>query len=124
MLERGVPLDVCPTSNVMTRVVPSLADHPLPRLVEAGCTVTLNSDDPAMFGSPVTAEYRIAREVFGFDDEQLAWLAANGVGACFADDETKARLLREVESWLSSWGPRDFMGPPPPFRSTPPSSRR
>jgi len=52
--ERGIALDVCPTSNLRTRSVPSLAEHPLPAMLEAGLTCTLSSDDPSMFGSSLT----------------------------------------------------------------------
>ena len=72
----AIPLEVSPTSNVATGVYASLADHPFPRLRDAGVVVTLNSDDPSMFGSWVSDEYRVARDVFGYDDEDLADIAA------------------------------------------------
>jgi adenosine deaminase len=98
--ERGIPLDVCPTSNLMTRVAGSLAEHPLPRMLEAGLTVTLNSDDPAMFDSPVAGEYEICRRVFGMDDARLASLARSGVRASFAPDLVKSGLERAIDAWL------------------------
>src|SRR5256885_17239887 len=58
--ESQIPLEVCPTSNVCTRQVPGLAEHPLPRLLAEGLFVTLNSDDPPMFGTTLTEEYRRA----------------------------------------------------------------
>ena len=63
---------------------------PFPRLRDAGVVVTLNSDDPAMFGSWVSDEYRVARDAFGYDDAALADIAATGVRASFADDERQA----------------------------------
>lgn len=58
-----------PHSNVATGVYATLEEHPFPRLRDAGVVVTINSDDPAMFGSWVSDEYGVAREVFGYGDE-------------------------------------------------------
>ncbi|MGH3276666.1 MAG: adenosine deaminase [Streptosporangiaceae bacterium] len=63
LADRGIVLDVCPTSNLATRVVPSLASHPLPALVAAGIRCSVSTDDPAMFGTDLGAEYRIAAEL-------------------------------------------------------------
>lgn len=98
--ERGIPLEVCPTSNVATRIVDTLDNHPLPRLIDAGLTVTLNSDDPAMFNSPVLGEYDVARNIFGMPDEALAALARAGVQASYADGGTKQAMDRDIEAWI------------------------
>jgi len=98
--ERGIGLDVCPTSNVMTRSVPSLMEHPLPAMLDAGLRCSLASDDPSMFHSPLAAEYELCREVFSFDDWRLAELARNGVRASFAEPETKVELLEAIDRWL------------------------
>ena len=97
----GIPLEVCPTSNVATGAYVSLAEHPFPRLRDAGVVVTLNSDDPAMFGSWVSDEYRVARDAFGYDDAALADIAAAGVRASFADDDVKRLMVRDIEAWLA-----------------------
>jgi adenosine deaminase len=96
------PLDVCPTSNVMTKVVPSIEEHPLPAMIEAGLLVTLNADDPTMFHAPLSQEFELARRVFAMSDERLAALARDGVEGSFADDATKARLRDEVDAWLTT----------------------
>jgi adenosine deaminase len=98
--ERMIPLEVCPTSNVVLGNVPSWDEHPLPRLIESGLVVTLNSDDPAMFASPVAGEYEAARTIFGLDDAQLADLARAGVRASYADDVMKASMARDIDYWL------------------------
>lgn len=98
----GIPLEVCPSSNVATGVYASLEDHPFPRLRDAGVVVTLNSDDPAMFGSWVSDEYRVARDVFGYGDEALADIAAASVHASFADSDVKQGTLRDIEAWLAT----------------------
>ena len=97
----GVAFDVCPTSNVRTRSVRSLSDHPLPAMLDAGLTCTLASDDPSMFDSPISAEYEVCREVFGLDDERLADLARAGVRASFADEASKADLDSAIDTWLN-----------------------
>ena len=98
--DRGIALDVCPTSNVMTRSVPNLAAHPLPAMLDAGLTCTLASDDPSMFGSSISTEYEVCRRVFGFDDERLAELARAGVRASFADEESRAELEAAIAVWI------------------------
>lgn len=100
LAELAIPLEISPTSNVATGVYASLEDHPFRQLREAGVVVTLNSDDPAMFGSWVNDEYRVAREVFGYGDADLADIAGASVHASFADDAVKERLLREIDDWL------------------------
>ena len=90
---------MCPTSNVATGAVATLAEHPLPRLLDAGLAVTLCSDDPGMFASPLLGEYELARHVFGLSDDDLAALAAAGVRTSFAPDDRKAALLAEIAAW-------------------------
>jgi adenosine deaminase len=100
--DERIALDVCPTSNVMTRVIDAIERHPLPAMVDAGLLVTLNADDPSMFHAPLSGEYALARSVFGMGDEELAGLARNAVEASFADAATKKALLQEVDAWLTT----------------------
>jgi adenosine deaminase len=93
---RGTPLEVCPFSNVLLGLVPTLAEHPLPRLVEAGLRVTLNTDGE----TALAAEYERARAVFGCGDAELAGLARASVGASFAEPEVKAAIELEIDRWL------------------------
>ena len=97
---RGIPLEIAPVSNVATGVYASLDDHPFTRLRDAGVVVTLNSDDPSMFGGWVDDVFRAARDTWRFSDDVLAELAAAGVRASFADDTTKATLLAGIDAWL------------------------
>jgi aminodeoxyfutalosine deaminase len=96
LAERQLPVDVSPTSNVCTRCVPTIAGHPLRRMVEAGLFVTLNSDDPPMFGTNLSNEYLVAGRDLGFSPAELAGLAANGVRASFLDAASKDALLTEI----------------------------
>jgi aminodeoxyfutalosine deaminase len=96
LAERGIPLEVCPSSNVATRAVASLAEHPLRSFVEAGVTVTINSDDPPMFGTTLNHEYAVAADLLGLDESGLAELAGAAVRASFAEEDVKRRLLAEI----------------------------
>jgi aminodeoxyfutalosine deaminase len=97
LADRGVPLEVCPISNVRTGVVPDLASHPLPALLAAGVTVCINTDDPPMFATDLGHEYRSIAATFGLGADDLARLVANGIAASFLPAGTKRTLLDEVE---------------------------
>lgn len=103
--ERGIPLEVCPTSNVRTRSVSSLAEHPLPALVAAGVPVTINSDDPPMFATTLNHEYAVAAELLRLDAGGVAELGRAAVRASFLDDVGKAALLAEIDDHATSWMP-------------------
>jgi aminodeoxyfutalosine deaminase len=100
--DRQLPIDVCPTSNLRTRIVGRLAEHPLPHMLDAGLLVTLNSDDPPMFGTDLIGEYRAAHTL-GLDADVLTQLARNGVQAAFLDDPAKAKLTAEIDSVHAAW---------------------
>lgn len=101
LVEHDITLEVCPTSNVCTRSVPSMAEHPLPVLVAAGVSVTINSDDPPMFATTLNDEYEVARELLDLDDQGVADLARNAVTASFAGDDVKASILEEINSYAT-----------------------
>ncbi len=75
----------------------SLAEHPLRAFVEAGVTVTINSDDPPMFGTTLNQEYAVAADLLGLDEPGLAELARAAVRASFADEDVKRRVLAEID---------------------------
>jgi adenosine deaminase len=93
-----LPLEVCPTSNVCTKQVPDIGSHPLPHLLDEGLYVTLNSDDPPMFGTTLTGEYRTVARDLGFGPDRLADLASNGVRASFLTEERKKAILAEIDA--------------------------
>jgi adenosine deaminase/aminodeoxyfutalosine deaminase len=81
--ENDIPLEISITSNLVTGVVKRLEDHPVRRLFDAGVTVTLNTDDPAMFRCTLTDEYRLAARAFGFSEGELRQIAENGFRYAF-----------------------------------------
>jgi adenosine deaminase len=101
---RRIALEVCPMSNVALGFSASLAEHALPRLVDAGLTVTVNTDIPAMLSVSLVDEYANARDVFGYDDDALARLAAAAVDASFADPSSQAAWHEEIAAWLATDG--------------------
>ena len=104
--EHDIALEVCPTSNVCTQVVPSLAEHPLPALVAAGVPVTINSDDPPMFSTTLTNEYAVAATLLGLDRAGIAELARQAVRYSFLDSGGKAAILAEMDTYLTATGQR------------------
>jgi len=99
LAEHRIPLEVCPSSNVATRAVASLEEHPLRTFVEAGVPVSINSDDPPMFDTDLNAEYAVAARLLDLDEAGLAALAADAVHASYAPDDVRARVLGEIEAY-------------------------
>ena len=96
----GVPLDVCPTSNVRLGVARSLAEHPVEVLRRAGVRVSLNTDDPVLFGSTVDGEYRGCAAAFGWTAADLGEIARTSIESCFAADGLREDLLRDLDAYL------------------------
>jgi aminodeoxyfutalosine deaminase len=99
LAKHGIPLEVCPSSNVATRAVASLDEHPIQAFLDAGVTVTVNSDDPSMFGTSLNQEYEIAARLLDLDAAGVAELARAGVRASFAPDDLKAAMLAEIDAY-------------------------
>lgn len=91
-----IPLTVCPLSNVALKVVDTIAEHPLQRMMEAGLLVSVNSDDPAYFGGYIGANYTAITEELGLGRGDLTRLAANSIDSSFLDEDRKAALNAEV----------------------------
>jgi adenosine deaminase/aminodeoxyfutalosine deaminase len=95
---RNIPLELNPTSNLRTGVCASFGAHPLRQYFNAGLLVTLNSDDPAFFGSDLAGEYLLAHREQQFTREELRQLAANSIRASFLPDAEKARWVSKISS--------------------------
>ena len=96
---RGVALDVCPTSNIWLGV-PSLAEHPLPRLYAAGVVMTINSDDPPLFGTTLNDEVALLADPFGLDISAIDNILLNGVRHSFLPASAKQRLAESYRAEL------------------------
>jgi len=94
----AIGLEINPTSNVSTGVCPSFAAHPLRRLFDLGLLVTLNSDDPAFFGSGISHEYLLAHTQLAFTRDELLRLASNSFRASFLPETEKAAWINLIES--------------------------
>lgn len=95
--ERQIPLEVCPSSNVCLGVYPSLKAHPLPRLLAEGLYVTLNSDDPPMFNTSLTEEYRRAAQTFALDADAIEGLVLNAVRASLLPEAERQQMEQEFK---------------------------
>ncbi|MEH1016073.1 adenosine deaminase [Micromonospora sp. CPCC 206060] len=99
LAERQITLEVCPTSNVRTRAVPDLAAHPLRRLADAGVVVTINSDDPPMFGTTLDDEYAVAARLLDCGADGLADLARQAARSSFLPRAEAERICAEITDY-------------------------
>ena len=101
LAERRIALEVCPTSNVRTRAIRAIEEHPLRQFVDAGLLVTINSDDPPMFGTTLNDEYAVAARLLGLDIAGVAELARNAVTASFLSAPDQRKLLAEIDEYTA-----------------------
>ncbi len=99
LAERQIPLEINVTSNLRTGCCATIESHPLRLYFESGLMVTLNSDDPPMFGSDLLGEYLLAQREYEFSLDQMRELAANGVEASFLPPERKLALIAEIDRY-------------------------
>jgi adenosine deaminase len=97
LAERRIALKACPTSNVRTGTVPSLREHPLPALLDAGVPVTLATDDPGMFHANLNNEYLLCHHQFGLGPGELADTARAGARAAFCPEPARTAVLAEID---------------------------
>jgi adenosine deaminase/aminodeoxyfutalosine deaminase len=98
LLERGIPLEVCPSSNVSTGLIARIEDHPMPQFLDAGLAVTLNSDDPAMFGTSLEEEFIRSAHAFDLRRETLIQLSRNAIDGSFLAEDRKIALRERLNS--------------------------
>lgn len=104
--ERGIPLEVCISSNVCLGVYGRSALHPFPHLDKMGLTLTVNGDDPPLFNTTLCREYELLAMEFDYGRDQIARIARNAFAASAAEPDLKARLLAEFDDWRSVSGIR------------------
>lgn len=98
LAESGVPLTMCPLSNLALQVTPDLSEHPLKRLLDSGVVVTVNSDDPAYFGGYLLDNYMVAQRALGLSRADLARLARNSIAASLLPTARRAELIAEIDA--------------------------
>ena len=95
--ERGIAVECCPTSNLLTTAVAALSAHPLPLFLQRGICATLNTDDPALMGRlQLVDEYQAARDQMGLTQADLEQVQRNGLQAAFLDEGEKSSLLKKI----------------------------
>jgi adenosine deaminase len=99
LVDRRIPLGVCPTSNLKLGVYAAIEAHPIDRLRRAGVVVSLNTDDPVLLGASLEGEYALCGQAFGWSEDDLRALARNSIDASFADVDVKARLFGALARW-------------------------
>ncbi|UVK43621.1 adenosine deaminase [Mesorhizobium sp. AR07] len=99
LADRQIPLGICPISNVVLGVYPSLEQHPIDLLRKGGVSVSINTDDPALLSTTLEDSYKACAATFAWDDEIIRQLARNSVEASYADPVVKARIMADVAVW-------------------------
>jgi adenosine deaminase len=104
LADSPVCLDVCPTSNLMLAVCPSIEAHPLPALLAAGVRCSINADDSLLFGPGLLQEYELVRDRLGLDDATLADIARSSIDASGAPEDVKSHARPAIDAWLATEG--------------------
>lgn len=107
--DQGVPLEICPSSNVCLGVAPDLASHPFDRLYRSGCRISVSSDDPAFFNTNLTREYLRLHQTFGYSAAELAGLSLAAMRQSFLPDDERAALELRFREQFDLLG-RDLLG--------------
>jgi adenosine deaminase len=97
--DNNILMEMCPISNLRTKVVPSVEALPIRRFFDHGLRITINTDDPKMFGNCLVDEYRLLEEKFGFSPEEIRSLILNGIKGAWAEDDVKQRIIKEINDF-------------------------
>jgi adenosine deaminase len=98
VIDRGITLEVCPSSNVALSIFPHIKSHPIAALTEMGVKVTVSTDDPPFSHTTMCQEYELLNDAFNWSDADFKELNKTAINAAFCDDETKVRLLKELDT--------------------------
>lgn len=103
LVDRKIPLTICPLSNLKLKVVKNLKRHPLKGMLKKGLTVTVNSDDPAYFGGYINENYLAISEALNLSKEEIYQLAKNSFNASFLNKETKQQMIGKVDKYYQNF---------------------
>lgn len=99
LVDRQIPLGICPTSNLTLGVYRSMQEHPVDRLRRAGVRVSVNTDDPVLLGATLVGEYALCSDAFAWSEDDLRAVARHSIDASFANADIKTALVRALEDW-------------------------
>ncbi len=106
LVERGIPLEMCPVSNVRTHVVGSLREHPIRQYFKAGMVVTVNTDDPKMFQTCLADEYRLLEQDCGFSRSDICVLILSAIRASWLPEDRKTSMAADFKR-SPEWEPEE-----------------
>lgn len=99
LVNSQIPIGICPSSNIVLKVYPTLADHPIERLRQAGVRISINTDDPSLLGASLPNEYALCQNQFGWHDDVIKEIARTSIEASFAPAPLKMQLLTQLKAW-------------------------
>ncbi|WP_133130956.1 adenosine deaminase [Legionella yabuuchiae] len=95
--DRGIALELCPSSNIKLGLFKNLSEHPFPKLYEAGLNISINSDDPPFFTTNLAREYRLVQEAYGYSDDQINQITLMAIESAFVDEKTREELRSKLQ---------------------------
>ena len=104
VIKGGVTLEVCPSSNVCLGVYRSMEEHVLPQLINAGCKVTINSDDPPLFGTSITDEFLRVSDTFGYCKAELVGLTQNAIDVSLCSKDRLTTIQAQLDAFVAANG--------------------
>jgi adenosine deaminase len=93
LAENKIPIELCPLSNLRTRVIDSIEDHPVKTFIEMGIPVSINTDDPKMFGNSLSDEYQVLKDSFNFSGDDIKKIIVNSIYTTWLEDNEKSSLI-------------------------------
>ena len=94
--DQGIALELCPSSNVFLGLYPSIEEHPLPKILETGVQISINSDDPPFMDTTLATEYERVQKTFAFSDKQMNEISLMAIDAAFIDAKLKKKLRNRI----------------------------
>jgi len=94
--DENIGLEICPTSNIFTKVYQDYSEHPFKTIYDYGIPVSINSDDPTFFATSINKEYEIVHNSYGLSIEELMGVTEMAIQQCFADEPTKRQLMEKL----------------------------
>ncbi|MDQ5883841.1 MAG: adenosine deaminase [Pseudomonadota bacterium] len=91
-----IPLEICPTSNVVLGIYPRIEDHPFPLFMAQGIMVSINSDDPPFMSTTIDKEYDLVQKTFQYSDETMKAISRQAIEVAFIDKDLKTELLKKI----------------------------